>query len=157
MTDDLNPFDGAVSCGAIYAAVYQECGADGLRYMLDGMLAGSFNDIEGQPFTVSRESLERDAEELRAIGLPHVAALVMEAAGKAVPARILDCPFDPADTYNCSIEMPGHSAFQERVRQVRLQVSVVRTELPEKRGAMITIKQNSMFVAATNRKRISRK
>jgi len=44
MTDDLNPFDGAVSCGAIYAAVYQECGADGLRYMLDGMLAGSFNE-----------------------------------------------------------------------------------------------------------------
>jgi hypothetical protein len=117
MTDDLNPFDGAVSCRAIYAAVYQECGADGLRYMLDGMLAGSFNDIEGQPFTVSRESLERDAEELRAIGLPHVAALVMEAAGKAVPARILDCPFDPADTYNFNAWYRGRSALTRRVHR----------------------------------------
>ena len=50
MTDDLNPFDDAVSCGAIYAAVYQECGADGLRYMLDGMVAGIFDDVEGRPF-----------------------------------------------------------------------------------------------------------
>ncbi len=91
MTDDSepNPFDKACSCGAIYNAVYQEAGADCLRGLLDGLLAGNFEDIDEKP---CKESLERDAEELSAIGLQEVAAIVAEAAEKAIPRAGLRLP-----------------------------------------------------------------
>jgi hypothetical protein len=97
--DEVNPFDGACSTAAIFAAVYQECGAEGLRSLLDHMLAGHGEDLDG-PIIPSREMLERDVVELTAMELPDVASIVMEAAERATPAHILYCPYDPQDRCN---------------------------------------------------------
>jgi hypothetical protein len=72
-----------------------------LRKLLQGLLGGEFEDIDGQPAIIpSREALETDAEELKAIGLPEVAMIVAEAAEKAIPAHILECPYDAQDACN---------------------------------------------------------
>lgn len=62
-----DPFDKADSPAAIMAYVFSKAGEDGLRALLD--------QIE-----TDKESLERDATELDAIGLLDVAAIVKEAA-----------------------------------------------------------------------------
>jgi hypothetical protein len=98
---------------------YQECGADGLRHMFDGMVAGIFDDIDGQVLTVSRDNQERDAEERMAIGLPQVAAMVTKAAEKVIPAHILDGPFDSADTYNFNTWHRDRSVTRNRTRPLR--------------------------------------
>jgi hypothetical protein len=36
--------------------------------------------------------------------------MAMEAAEKAIPKHILDCPFDPADTYNFNARHRSSSA-----------------------------------------------
>jgi len=74
MTEDADLFDTADSAAAIQAFVYAEYGADGLKELL------SLVEID-------RESLERDAAELSAVGLPLPAEIVREHAALAPSAR----------------------------------------------------------------------
>jgi hypothetical protein len=60
------------------------------------ILAGPFTEVDGQTITVSREEFERDADELLAVDLPKIAAIVPKAAEKTIPAHP-DCPYDPRD------------------------------------------------------------
>jgi hypothetical protein len=74
--DDLDGFD---STAGILAYIYSKEGAEGLRQLLE--MAPS-----------DRESLERDAEELKAVGLPEVTAIVLEFA-EAIRSRADEvCP-----------------------------------------------------------------
>jgi hypothetical protein len=92
--DGPDPFEGACSCGAIFAVVYAELGPDSLRELLDGLLAGKkYPEMDEEPTIPDKESLEKDAGELRAIGLPQVAAIVSEAAARAVPGHMLRRPY----------------------------------------------------------------
>jgi hypothetical protein len=54
-----------------------------------------------------------------AIGLPQVAAMVTEAGEKAIPAHILDCLFDSADTYNFNAWHRGRSVTRNRTCPLR--------------------------------------
>jgi hypothetical protein len=66
---------------------------------LECWLAGDFKDLD-KVIILSRESLERDADELTAIGLPEVAKILAEAAEVAIPQSELNCPYDPEDKNN---------------------------------------------------------
>jgi hypothetical protein len=98
MIEEANPFDSAISTAAILATVFQECGAEGLRTLLDQLLEG-VADLDELIFP-SREALQRDVEELILIGLPQVASIVAEAAERAIPGNLLYCPYDPQDRCN---------------------------------------------------------
>jgi hypothetical protein len=67
--NDPNPFDKACSRGAIYSVIHSELSPGCLRHLLECWLSGDFKDLD-RTIIPSRESLERDAEELTAIGLP---------------------------------------------------------------------------------------
>jgi hypothetical protein len=98
MIEEANPFDIAISAAAIFATVFQECGAEGLRTLLDQLLEG-VADLDELIFP-SREALQRDTEELILIGLPQVASIVAEAAEQAPPDRLINCPYAPEDRCN---------------------------------------------------------
>jgi hypothetical protein len=70
MTEDADLFDTADSAAAIEAFIFSEFGADGLKELL------SLVEID-------RESLERDAAELSAVGLAKPAEIVREHAALA--------------------------------------------------------------------------
>src|SRR5215212_8446632 len=74
MIEDADLFDTADSAAAIEAYVFSEFGADGLKELL------SLVEID-------RESLERDAAELSAVGLPKPAEIVRDYAVLAPSAR----------------------------------------------------------------------
>jgi hypothetical protein len=76
---DQDGLDGFDSPAGVMAYIYSKEGAEGLRQLLE--MAPS-----------DRESLERDAEELKAVGLPDVAAIVAEFAVGLPPEAN---PFDP--------------------------------------------------------------
>jgi hypothetical protein len=82
-----DPFDKADSPSAIMAYVFSKAGKEGLIAIL--------SQIE-----TDRETLERDAAELDAVGLPEVAAIVMEAAANALPANVMHCPYSEDDVHN---------------------------------------------------------
>jgi hypothetical protein len=82
-----DPFDKADSPSAIMAYVFSKMGKDGLIAL--------FSQVE-----TDKESLERDAAELDAVGLPEVAAIVLEAAANTLPANILHCPYAEYDLHN---------------------------------------------------------
>jgi hypothetical protein len=75
--DDV--LDGFDSTAGVMAYIYSKEGAEGLRQLLE--MAPS-----------DRKSLERDAEELKAVGLPLVADIVLEFADR-LPENAN--PFDP--------------------------------------------------------------
>jgi hypothetical protein len=104
MTD--NPFDKACSCGAIYTVIHQELGPGALRHLLECWLSGDYQDL-GRTIIPSRESLQRDADELTAIGLPAVASIVMEAAEVAPPSSEINCPYEE-DTHNWTCWQASH-------------------------------------------------
>jgi hypothetical protein len=85
--DDLGPFKDADSVSATMAYVHAKMGKDGLKALL--------SQVE-----TDKETLERDAAELDAVGLPDVATIVMEAAANALPANILHCPYAEDDLHN---------------------------------------------------------
>ena len=88
-----NPFDKACSRGAIYAVIHQELGPGALRHLLECWLAGDYRDLD-KVVIPSRESLQADAAELTAIGLPPVAKILAEAAAVASPSIELDNPYE---------------------------------------------------------------
>src|SRR6185312_8871278 len=90
-----NPFDKADSPSAIMAYVHAKMGANGLRALL-------------AEITADRESLERDGAELDAVGLPDVAAIVMEAAASALPDNVLHCPYAETDSHNYGSWQASH-------------------------------------------------
>jgi hypothetical protein len=85
--DELGPFKNADSVAAIMAYVHAKMGKDSLKAFL--------SQVE-----TDKESLERDAAKLDAVGLPEVAAIVLEAAANALPANILLCPYAETDSHN---------------------------------------------------------
>lgn len=97
-TKEPDPFEKADSPSAILAYVFSKAGEEGLRELL--------THIE-----TDKESLERDAAELDAVGLPDVAAIVMEAAAGALPASVMHCPYAETDTRNYESWM---AAYQRR-------------------------------------------
>jgi hypothetical protein len=97
--EDPNPFDSFDSAASIMAFCRLHFGEDGLR----GLLA---------LIEADHESLERDAQELEAIGLPKVAAIVSEAAVQA-PSELERCPYSPEDRCNYQSWM---ASYERRVR-----------------------------------------
>jgi hypothetical protein len=84
---ETDPFERADSPAAIMAYVYAKMGADGLMALLSQVVT-------------DKESLEQDAAELNAVGLPDVATIVLEASANALPASILHCPYAASDVCN---------------------------------------------------------
>jgi hypothetical protein len=91
-TEGLNPFDDFEGGADIMAYIHRQYGDEGLRDLLA--------EIEAD-----RESLERDAAELQAIGLPEVAAIVAEIAANTPEPT---CPF-PEGTANARDWLRRHS------------------------------------------------
>jgi hypothetical protein len=96
--DDLGPFKEADSVSATMAYVHAKMGANGLRALL-------------AEITADQESLQRDANELTKVGLPDVAAIVLEAAANALPANVMHCPYAETDSHNYESWM---AAYQRR-------------------------------------------
>lgn len=84
---EQDPFVHANSPPAIMAFIHAKMGAEGLQALL-------------AEITADRESLERDAAELDAVGLPDVATIVMEAASTALSAGVMYCPYDESNAHN---------------------------------------------------------
>jgi hypothetical protein len=82
-----DPMEAFKTTASIMAFVYAQCGVVGLRELL------SLIDCD-------QETLLRDAEELKAVGLPVVEAIVREVAATAPSARELYCPYEPEDRAN---------------------------------------------------------
>jgi hypothetical protein len=76
---DCGDFNDFPSSAAILAYTYKKVGAEGVRVMLAMMLCPS----PICPTPADREALEKQAEELAAIGLPEIAEIVLEYAAKA--------------------------------------------------------------------------
>jgi hypothetical protein len=97
-------FDKADSSAAIMAYIHATMGEDGLKALFN------LTDKKTLLYLIDRESLERDAAELGAVGLPDVAAIVREAAQMpgAEPRdyssprdeKLLICPFPETDQTN---------------------------------------------------------
>jgi hypothetical protein len=81
---DLDGFD---TSAGVMAFIYAQCGVIGLRELL-------------AMINCAQEDLLRDAEELQAVGLPVVEAIVREVAAAAPPERVSRCPYDEADAAN---------------------------------------------------------
>jgi hypothetical protein len=85
--DEFDPFRDADSVSAVMAYVHAKQGKKGLQALL-------------AEITADQGSLQRDANELAAIGLPEVSAIVLEAAAIALPASVLHCLYEEADRHN---------------------------------------------------------
>jgi hypothetical protein len=90
-----DPFDKADSPSAIMAYVFSKMGKDGLKALLSQVEA-------------DKDSLERDAAELDAVGLAEVAAIVLEAAASALPASVMHCPYAEDDLHNFQSWQASH-------------------------------------------------
>lgn len=90
-----DPFAHANSPSAIMAYVFSKMGKDGLKALLSQA-------------ETDKESLERDAAELDAVGLPEVAAIVLEAAAGALPVHVMHCPYAETDTHNYDSWQASH-------------------------------------------------
>jgi hypothetical protein len=86
-TEEFGPFDAFDDCSSMFAFIHFTYGEAGLAELLEAM--GS-----------DQESFERYASELEAVGLPNVAAIVLEYAADALPERVLRCPYSPNDRAN---------------------------------------------------------
>ena len=85
--EDINPFSAFNNTADVYAFMYSEYGADGLRELLAVLL-------EMKQAMMTMEGLERDALDLHSLGLNAAASIVEEVAKDAPSGEA--CPFDEA-------------------------------------------------------------
>ena len=82
-----DPMEAFKTTASVMAYIHQVAGPEGLNELL-------------AMIEIDQERLEQDAEELRAIGLETVAAIVAAFAADALPERVLHCPYAESDTAN---------------------------------------------------------